>query len=387
MARRISANVKPELLAWARESAHLSIDQASAKLKIRQDTLEKWEAGEEAVTIAQARKLGEVYKRPLAVFFLSEPPQGFDAQREFRRFAGTESGQISPELMLAIRNASYQREHAIELSEILGEALPDIKGQLHPENHIEAAGSGLRNSLNISWAEQMEWSNPHKALNQWRTAIENMGILVFQTNKVSLNEMRGTCIPDQPFPTILLNSKDAPHGRIFSLIHEFAHVFLHASGHATSRLIGERSPEEQPLEIAANKFAAAALLPKEEFLDVARHYPTAAGGDDRALRLLSQRVKVSPEAVLRRLVTLDQSLHSVYQNKRSEWGERIWYVTTPKGGAIPQPIKILARDGRQFTQMVLEAYDRRLITTSAASDYLEAKPKHFDGLRQELMFT
>ena len=55
-------------------------------------------------------------------------------------------------------------------------------------------------------------------------------------------------------------------------------------------------------------------------------------------------------------------------------------------GAIPQPVKVLARDGPHFTHMVLEAYDRRLISTSAASDYLGAKPKYFDRLRQELSF-
>lgn len=36
-------------------------------------------------TIAQLRKAAEVYKRSLAVFFLSEPPEGFDTLRDFRR--------------------------------------------------------------------------------------------------------------------------------------------------------------------------------------------------------------------------------------------------------------------------------------------------------------
>ncbi len=35
------------------------------------------EVGEVVPTIAQLRKAAEVYKRSLAVFFLSEPPEGF----------------------------------------------------------------------------------------------------------------------------------------------------------------------------------------------------------------------------------------------------------------------------------------------------------------------
>lgn len=364
----------------------MSLDQAADKLKMEIKELEAIESGATLVSIAKVRKIGEVYKRPLAVFFLPEPPRNFDAQREFRRFAGTEPDQLSTQLVLVIRNASYQREHALELSELLGEQALPMPEELHPHIEHEAGGRILRESLGLSWKQQLDWPTPHAALSGWRTAIEARGTLVFQASGISLNEMRGTCIPDQPFPTILLNSKDAPHGRIFTLIHEYAHVLLHAAGHATSRMIGRRNPEEQPLEVAANGFAAAALLPKQEFLEVADRYKDAAEGEDRALRLLSQKVKVSPETVLRRLVTLRKSRESVYCNKRREWGSRLWYIQKQKGGPIPQPVKILARDGRQFTNMVLEAYDRRLISTNTASDYLGAKPKYFDNLRQELSF-
>jgi transcriptional regulator with XRE-family HTH domain len=240
MPRSIQAKVKPEILAWARESAHLSLDQAAAKLKMEADALAAIESGATAVTIAQLRKIGELYKRPLAVFFLPEPPRTFDAQREFRRFAGTEPEQLSPQLMLAIRNASYQREHAIELSELLGEQASPLLEKLHPQIERETGGQLIRESLGLDWQQQLDWPNPHAALNGWRTAIEARGVLVFQASGIPLDEMRGTCIPDQPFPTILLNSKDAPHGRIFTLVHEYAHILLHAAGHATSRIVGQR---------------------------------------------------------------------------------------------------------------------------------------------------
>jgi len=102
MPRSIQALVKPEILVWARELAHLRLDQAAAKLKMEADALAAIESGDTPVTIAQLRKIGELYKRPLAVFFLPEPPRNFDAQREFRRFAGKEPEQLSPQLMLAI---------------------------------------------------------------------------------------------------------------------------------------------------------------------------------------------------------------------------------------------------------------------------------------------
>ncbi len=383
MSRSIPALVKPSLLIWARETAGLSLAQAGERSKFDVERIAAWESGSDVPTIAQLRKLGETYKRPLAVFFLSEPPKGFSAQKEFRRLAGVVPGRESPELLLALRWAVFRREAAKEIYRVAGEALPRLGGALQPQMDAETAGRRIRQLLNVSWDAQTAWSGPYEALNSWRTAMETHGVLVFQTSKVQLEEMRATCIPDQPLPVILLNSKDAPHARIFSLLHEFAHILLHAGGHQTSRMEGSRSPEEQPLEVAANAFAAAALLPARGFLTEAARYPQAAGGENEALRLLAQRVKASPEVILRRLVVLNQTRGSLYAKKREEWGKADWYIRKSASAQVPWEVRVVSASGRGYTRLVLDAYDRRLISTSAASDYLGAKPIHFPDIRQQ----
>lgn len=348
-------------------------------------TLEEWENGHVSPTIAELRKLGEFYKRPLAVFFLAEPPRRFDAQREFRRLPGTVAEAASPELLLALRWALFRREAAIELHRLNGEPPPVLHAELHPSLEPEEAARRIRAFLAVTWHEQSDWTSPHEALRVWRTAVEGTGVLVFQTSDVQMEEMRGTCIPDQPLPVILLNGKDAPHGRIFSLLHEFAHILLHAGGHRTSRMVGERSPEEQPLEVAANAFAAASLLPEEEFRRVVASYRSAAQGDETALQQLAQKLKVSPEAILRRMATLGVSSDEVYRRKRELWGTKLWYIKAPStSGGPPVEVKTIAKDGRSYTRLVLDAYDQRLINTSAASDYLGVKPRHFQNIRREL---
>jgi Zn-dependent peptidase ImmA (M78 family) len=106
-------------------------------------------------------------------------------------------------------------------------------------------------------------------------------------------------------------------------------------------------------------------------------------GDNDALRRLSQKVKVSPEVVLRRLVSLHLAKESVYRRKRADWGAKLWYVTSG-GGPVAVEVQTLARDGRGYTRLVLNAYDQRLISTSTASDYLGVKPHHFPNIRREL---
>lgn len=386
MPRRVPALVKPELLVWARKSAGFSsLPRAAELLGVDPLTLQEWEYGHESPSLAELRKLGEVYKRPIAVFFLAEPPSRFDAQREFRRLPGIMPETATPELLQALRWSVFRREAAVELHRLIGEPPAELQAKLHPQMNREEAGRQIRKLLGVSWSDQMAWDSPHEALRTWRSAIEDRDVLVFQTSEVELEEMRGTCIPDQPLPVILLNGKDAPHGRIFSLLHEFAHLLLHAGGHRTSRMIGERSPEEQPLEVAANAFAAAALLPEREFRAAVVSNRPASRGDDQSLQQLAQRLKASPEAILRRMATLGIATDTVYRRKREEWGWRVWYVSAPAGGGGP-PIQIrtIAKDGRGYTRLVLDAYDQRLINTSDASDYLGVKPLHFPSIRSEL---
>jgi len=337
-------------------------------------------------SLTELRKLGQVYKRPIAVFFLAEPPRKFDAQREFRRLPGLIRGAASPGLLQALRWAVFRREAAVEIHRLSGEPIGELNAVLQPQMNREEAGRQIRALLGISWEEQTEWTSPHAALRAWRTAIEARGVLVFQTptSEVELTEMRGTCIPDQPMPVILLNGADAPHGRIFSLLHEFAHILLHAGGHQTSRMVGELSPEEQPLEVAANAFAVAALLPESAFRRAIESFHRATQGDDKSLKLLAQKLKVSPETILRRMATLGLATETVYRTKRDAWGSRVWYVPGSTGSGGPSmEVKTIAKDGHSFTRLVLDAYDHRLINTSAASDYLGVKPRHFSNIRRE----
>jgi len=386
MARSIPALVKPELIVWARESAGFqSIEAAAAAMGIHPLTLEEWENGHVSPTIAELRNLGEFYKRPIAVFFLAEPPRRFAVQREFRRLPGTVAEAASPELLVALRWALFRREAAMELHRLTGDPPHELAAKLHPNLQPEEAGRQIRELLGVSWREQSDWASPHEALRAWRTAIEDKDVLVFQTSDVEMDEMRGTCIPDQPLPVILLNGKDAPHGRIFSLLHEFVHILLRAGGHQTSRMVGERSPEEQPLEVAANAFAAAALLPEQVFRQVVASYRLASQGDDRSLQQLAQKLKVSPEVILRRMTVLGMASESVYRRKREFWGTKLWYIKSPStSGGPPMEVKTIAKDGRGYTRLVLDAYDQRLINTSAASDYLGVKPRHFPNIRREL---
>ena len=385
MARSIPALVKPALLVWARKRSGLGLEEAASKMKLDPPLLQAWEDGTEQPSIAQVRKLGEIYKRPLAVFFLQEPPRDFDAQREFRRLPGVSQQNESPEMRLALRIALFRREAARELYEQLGEPISSFDAQADPSENPERVGARIRQILGVSWETQLTWPTAYAALNAWRAAVERLGILVFQNGDMSVDEMRGISIPHGPLPVILLNSADAPHGRIFTLLHEFAHILLTNAGHETSSLEGQRKPEDQKLERISNRFAAAALLPRAQFLAEVERYPMVAQGDEEALRRLAlRRLKVSPETILRRLVELGRTRAGIYRSMRREWQQRSWYSAPQGEGGPPLEVRVIASAGKPFVSLVLDSYRRNAVSSSDVSDYLGMQLKYIGRLAKQL---
>ena len=197
--------------------------------------------------------------------------------------------------------------------------------------------------------------------------------------------MRGISIPHGPLPVILLNTSDSPHGRIFTLLHEFAHILLTNGGHETSALEGRKRAEDQLLEKVSNRFAAAALMPRQEFLVEALRYPAALDGDEDALRKLAyRRIKASPEAILRRLVVLGKARPGTYRFKRKGWQERSWYAPPQGEGGPPYEVRVIASAGRPFVSLVLDGYRRNVVSSSDVSDYLGMQLKYLDRVARQL---
>lgn len=363
----------------------MRLEDAAARAHVEVERLREWEQGEDRPSIPQLRKLGEVYKRPIAVFFLPEPPQGFDPQREFRRLPGLTPQKETPELRLALRTALFRREAARGLYESLGEPIPECTAVVRPDEEEEVVGQRIRELLGASWEAQLGWNGAYAALNAWRDAVERQGVLVFQTGDVELNEMRGTSIPHGPLPVILLNNADAPHGRVFTLLHEFIHVLLTNAGHRTSPMEGQRFPEDQLLERVSNRFAAATLMPRRLFLAEVSNHPDALAGNDEGLRRFANRIKVSPEAILRRLLSLQRVPASFYRQKRRAWQQRPWYAPPQTAGGPPIEVKVVSSVGRPFVALVLEGYQRNAVSSADVVDYLGIQLKYLDRIAGQLV--
>lgn len=392
MAKTPDALIKPDLLVWARQSAGLDVAKAAQRLGVTKERLERWEAGEERPTVAQLRKAAGTYKRPLAVFYLPEPPRDFQPLTDYRRVPDAEVGHLSPELLVAIRRARAVREAALELRELADEPVDPAPGLEEGITDPERFGAAARALLGVTLEQQAAWPNPRSALNAWIDAVSALDVLVQQAQRISLQEMRGFSISSDPLPVVMLNGADFPRGRIFTLIHEFAHVLLHAEGVCDAL---PRRPARRPtdrIEIFCNQVAAAALMPRDAFRGepaLARR-PADGRWSDNTLRALSEKYSVSQEAVVRRLYSVDLVTWDFLQEKEAEYREiyRALREEQKEQRGGPTYYRMKVRDlGRGFIESALDAYHRRAITGSDLSEYLEIKLNSLPKLEQELATT
>lgn len=386
----IPAPVETSVLRWARESCGLSTLAAARKLKLPDDRVEAWEAGTTVPTIAQLRKAAEVYKRSLAVFFLSAPPEGFDTLRDFRRLDDADGGHWSPELHEEFRRAHTQRDFALELAETEEQELPDAWRIRVSANDSDAEiAARIRAALiEVSPLPIPPGTlNPYEHLNAWVSAIEASGVLVLATRggKVAVDEMRGMSLYFDVLPVIVLNGSDYPRPRLFSLLHEFVHLVLHTEGLCDVVTDDRPRTANRTLEARCNAIAAAVLMPATEVRarpEVIARKDIPASWDYDTLRPVAAQFGVSAEAFLRRLSTLGLVPLDLYRQRRAEFmaahdDEAERTRSTGGGNWYRNTVRDL---GKGYVRAVTDAHRRRVIDSNTAAIYLDAKVSQIPDL-------
>jgi len=127
------------------------------------------------------------------------------------------------------------------------------------------------------------------------------------------------------------------------------------------------------------------LMPRQDFLRELELHRPVLQGDDNALRRFANRIKVSPEAILRRLLSLRRISDQLYRRKRQEWQGRSWFPQAETEGGPPIQVRVISAAGRAFVSLILEGYQRNAISSVDVSDYLGIQLKYLDRVAAELV--
>ncbi|MGI9003521.1 MAG: ImmA/IrrE family metallo-endopeptidase [Pseudonocardia sp.] len=378
MAASIPALVAPAVLRWARESAGLTTVVAARKIGVADDRVQQWEAGEAQPSIAQLRKAATAYNRALGVFFLPAPPADFDTLRDFRRQVDAASGEWSPGLHVEYRRAHRQRDNALELFE-LEDAQPATDWQLDSTGDDEALAALARHTLlDLSPLDLPNSGTPYDHLNVWGAGLEQAGVLVMATSRgqVSPKEMRAFSLYFDQLPVIMVNGADGPRGRLFSLLHEYAHLLLHTNGLCDMTADLRATSPERQLEARCNAIAAAIAMPARDVLArpevIARLNQQDTWTYD-SLRAAAAPFGVSAEAFLRRLSTLGRVDTAFYQRRRAEFLQAYEDEECSRGSGGNWYRNTVRDLGKGYVRHVADAHRRRAISSFTAASYLNVK--------------
>jgi len=380
------AYITAEVLKWGRLSAKLSIADVSMKLPCKIEQLESWENGVDYPTVKQAEKLAHLYRRPLAVFYLSKPPKDFQTLRDFR--ANVPIGDFSTALTFIMREIQEKQYWIKEFLLEHSEKPLTFVGKFNGSNTISEIANDIRNVLEIG-----QNTNVDDLLIYWINKVEAKRIFVSLASnvhsrlKIDITEARGFVISDNIAPFIFINSDDPETAQLFTLVHELAHIWINQSG--VSNIDFREYPPQSfdSSEVFCNEIAAEVLLPETLIRKTFNKTILSFDGVDKFASLM----KVSPYFVSVRLLKLDMLSRTSFDSFRKIYNERYEQFLAKKeiakkkstGGPDFYVLQI-RKNSRAFTHLIYDGYKGGDINGYEASTLLHIKINNFTKLENYL---
>ncbi|MFT3734712.1 MAG: ImmA/IrrE family metallo-endopeptidase [Rhodocyclaceae bacterium] len=385
MVREQVTGIQPAILLWARKSAGLAVADVARSLKRPEADIEAWEAGASAPSYAQLEKLAyQLYRRPLAVFFLPAPPEEVMPQREFRTLPETDLQTLAPDTCMHIRRA---HAHQLSLRELFDSTSPSERRiwqsvRISSSVDIATQAQKIREFLGVRLDEQIKWKSDETALKKWRQAVESSGVFVFKA-PFKQKDISGFCLMDEQFPLIYINNSTSKTRQTFSLMHELAHLLLQVNGLSKfdSSYIQRLTQSEQQIEQTCNAIAAETLIPNSDFWTQAKLFPAdIEKASEEQFSELASRYGVSREAVLRRFLDGGRVSSKFYELKAKQWSSQ---KTQKPGGDWYSNQGAYLSD--RFAKEVVGRHFKHQISLEQAADFLGVKPKHYAGIEERVL--
>lgn len=355
-----AALVNPTILTWSRQRAGLSTEQVAKKLPVKPESVKRWEAGEAKPTFLQAQKWANVAHIPFGFLFLPQPPAEELPLPDLRTVRGIAPEQPSLNLLDTVKDAIRKQDWYLEhIQDQEREALAFV-GRFTSQTPVKVVVADMRKTLAVNPdAARLDYDSYNRALIK---AAEDAGVLVMRSGialgnthrKLEVEEFRGFAISNAYAPVVFINSADAPTARLFTLMHELAHIWIGSSGVSDGNTAASRD-EERFCNAVAGEF----LAPEELFRSV---WNSELNWEEN-LAPLSTRFHLSKLAIGRRALDLGYITHYQY----SAYYRRILKEFQDKqGGAGDYYRNATAKNSARLSKAVLnEALSGRLLLRDA----------------------
>ena len=384
-----ATGINPAMLRWARERAGYSVEEAASRIKRDPAEISAWESGEEFPTWRQFERLARnLYHRPTALFFFWEPPEEDSPTAEFRRLPANSLDDLEPDTWLAIRQAKARQ---LDLADLVAHDEPgtrqiirDLSGNARPETVDELAAE-TRRYLSIPPDQQFGWISDDDALDNWRDAVQSVGVWVFKRS-FRQRDVAGFCLDGELDPLVYLNNGQPKVRQIFTLFHELAHLlfgFNHLERSDVQHYVDSLQGHDREVEIACNRFAGEFLVPAHHFLQSVNTTVDREPTDD-SLAALSSSYRVSREVILRRYLDQGWIDGEFYLEKVGNWKNQ----QSTDSSVVRQGGDYFANQGTylgvKYAALAFRGYYQGAFDVDQLAEYLDIKTSSIDGLENWL---
>ena len=249
-------------LRMARINCGLGQERAALEIELPRPTISQIEAGKRGVSSIELAKLARLYQRPLASFFEERFDLNVTESPITVLFRSTE---FLPEHKKVVAEFESLCRAYADLEKRLGleseMPLPDRSILGEPRNKIEA----IRQGEQVASEERRRLGIGDDPIRNVLELLESQGVRLF-VRRLEETHISGLFLFDKSLgPCILINGAEHRNRLAFNAAHEYAHVLfdrkLQARASTTSTQLGNTNQSDELLEVRANSFAAAFLLP------------------------------------------------------------------------------------------------------------------------------
>lgn len=262
-----SVHVKPEIINWILQTIQFENIAGSAI-----DLLYQWQSGEKTPTFNQVEDMSKKTNIPFGYFFLDKPPTEECPIVEYRTVDSAMIAEPSRNLMDTVDLMTDIQEWMVEYAVENGQEELKYVGSAAGATDVISVAGDIRKKLNI----QVDWysdrQNAKESLRFLKRKIENLHVLIMMSGivgnntrrKLSVDEFRAFTLVNKYAPLIFINSCDSDNGKLFSILHELAHVWVGENSFYNAPIHADL--ENRQVEKFCNAVAAEILIPTQIFL-------------------------------------------------------------------------------------------------------------------------
>ena len=262
----VNVNIRPEIINWA-----LSQTQKEKLGDKLMNNINKWLNGTKTPTFNQIEDFSKKANIPLGYFFLQTPPEEQINLLEYRTVDSIQLANPSRNLIDTIHEMENIQDWMKTYRQDLGFDKLSVVGCMKNNQDTSFIVDRIRKDLELdeTWYERSK--DAREAFSHIRKQLEVCGVVVMMSGIVGNNthraldvdEFRAFTMVDDWAPLIFVNTADSNGAKLFSILHETAHIWLGKNDLYNDRQ--SRISGVSDIEVLCNAVAGELMVPKNIF--------------------------------------------------------------------------------------------------------------------------